>query len=436
MIFQDYIKIELDPILVNKINSIIDPFKNNTKEAVIYSFNENKTVKSDRRVSHKTSFRSDELTTIINQYISPLIMTLITLHNIDYNVTIGEQSFDYIKYDNGGYFDKHKDFIRINNPMMQQYTMLVGLTKSSYSYDGNTILWLPVDDLNREDYKILTETEETSSTLLDVMRKYNLPFNIHFLKKLIENTVDLIPYRINTYTIGKSLLFKSDIIHSGEEFNNCYNAKELLMFTINITGIEKTFEQDKIERFLNDATRISMFDKYQPIFSEKVFPFQIIVSKGKYNNKTFSDHYIKYLNFQDTIDSTSHMEQDKNILEQINAILISIYNKTKAKLNHRGRESHISSELLEESTNYSDIVNSYKYFDTTIILTPEQKEKIQIEIYNYVNNFIISNNEIITHTEKINNTWEESGCNDDGDEYEETAYLNCAIDIKFCFIKL
>ena len=41
MIFQEYIKIELDPILVNKINSIIDPFKNNTKEAVIYSFNEN-----------------------------------------------------------------------------------------------------------------------------------------------------------------------------------------------------------------------------------------------------------------------------------------------------------------------------------------------------------------------------------------------------------
>jgi hypothetical protein len=319
--------------------------------------------------------------------------------------------------------------------MMQQYTMLIGLTKSSYfSYDGNTILWFPVDDSNKEDYKILTESIEYDSKFLDIARKYNLPLN-DSVKKLFNNTElgqKLIPYRINTYTIGKSLLFKSDIIHSGEEFYNWNNAKELLMFTINITGIEPVCNQDKIEQFLNTSTQIIMFDKYQPIFSEKVFPFQIILSKGKYNNKTFADHYIKYLNFQDSIDS----DKNVNILEQINTILISIYNKTKEKLNHRGRESHISAELLEESTNISEVVNSYKYFDTPIILTPEQKEMIQIEIYNYVNNFIISNNEIITHTEKINNTWEESGCNDDGDEYDEITYLNCAIDIKFCFIKL
>jgi hypothetical protein len=60
---------------------------------------------------------------------------------------------------------------------------------------------------------------------------------------------------------------------------------------------------------------------------------------------------------------------------------------------------------------------------------------INIDIDNYVNNFIISNNNIITHTEKVNNTWEESTCNDDGDEYEDTTYLNCKIDIKFCFMK-
>ena len=431
MIFPNFLKIELDPILVNKINSIVDPFKNNIKEAVIYSLSENKTIKSDRRVSHKTSFRSDELKSIINQYICPLIMTLNNSENADYNVTIGEQSFDYIKYDNGGYFDKHKDFVRINNPMMQQYTMLIGLTKSSYSF-GNTILWFPVDDSNKEDYRILTESIKNDNNLMDISRKYNLPYNIDDMKKLFDGQdYQCIPYRVNSYTIGKSLLFKSDIVHSGEEFYNWHNPKELLMFTINITGIEKTHEQDKIKQFVNSPAQIIMFDKYQPIF-ENVFPFQIISSKGEYNNKTFSDHYIKYLNFQDSIDSMNHSE---NILEQINTILISIYNKTKEKLNHRGRESHISSELLEESTKYSDIVNSYKYFDETI-LTPEQKEKIQIEIYNYVNNYIISNNKIITHTEKINNIWEESGCNDDGDEYEEIAYLNCAIDIKFCFIKL
>ena len=54
-----------------------------------------------------------------------------------------------------------------------------------------------------------------------------------------------------------------------------------------------------------------------------------------------------------------------------------------------------------------------------------------------INNFIMTNNKIVTHIEKINNTWEESGCNDDdGDEYDEITYLNCNIDIKFCFLKM
>ncbi len=418
MIFPDYMKIELDPILVNKINSIVEPYKQNTKEAVVYSFIENKTIKSDQRLSHKTFFRSDELSSIINQYICPLIVSL----NSNVYVTIGDH-FDYIKYDNGGYFDKHKDFVRINNSMTQQYTMLIGLTKSSNSY-GNTILWLPVDESN-EDYQILTKSTNFDSKLMDVIRKYNLPYK-NDVKKLLDN--NLIPYRINAYTIGKSLLFKSDIVHSGEEFYNWSCAKELLMFTVNITSVEKTCELSRIDEFINSPARIIMFDKYQPIF-ENVYPFQIISSKGKYNNKTFLDHYVKYNN--DAIGS----DKNVNILEQINTILQTIYNKTKEKLNHRGRESHISSEILEESTKYSDIVNSYEYFDETI-LTDKQKERIQIEIYNYVNNYIISNNEIITHTEKITNIWEEAGCNDDGDEYEETAYLNCAIDIKFCFIKI
>ena len=61
---------------------------------------------------------------------------------------------------------------------------------------------------------------------------------------------------------------------------------------------------------------------------------------------------------------------------------------------------------------------------------------IKHSITNYVNNFILINNGIITHNEKINNTWEESTCNDDGDEYDDVTYLNCKIDIKFCFIKI
>ena len=61
---------------------------------------------------------------------------------------------------------------------------------------------------------------------------------------------------------------------------------------------------------------------------------------------------------------------------------------------------------------------------------------ISFDIQNYFLNWTQTNNSIITRTEEVLNTWEESSCNDDGDEYTETTYLNCNIDIKFCFYKL
>ena len=53
-----------------------------------------------------------------------------------------------------------------------------------------------------------------------------------------------------------------------------------------------------------------------------------------------------------------------------------------------------------------------------------------------MNNLNFSNNSKLIRFEEILNTWEESGCNDDGDEYNETTYFTCQIDIKFGFYKI
>jgi hypothetical protein len=463
-LFPDFMKIELCKELIDRINSIIETYKKDTTEAVIYSMIENKTIKSNRRISHKKSFHSDELKTLLDRYIGSVIYSMLkekypTSH---YDVSIGTQAFDYIKYDNGGYFDKHKDFVRINNCRQRQYTMLIGLTSntSSYGSGGNTILWFPVDTQNKEDYDKLTETIllptnpnlwskeniDNYPELITLVKKYNLPNNIDLIKKLLEtNTTDqkYMPYFVNCFGTGKSLLFRSDIVHSGEEFYNWYCAKELLMITVNITGIEDApypminCVQDKINYWLNDRnSQIIMFDDFECsmcslVKEHTLFPFQIIVSRGEYNNKNFSDIYVKYLNLQDDMRKVFH----DTILERINSTLIEIYAKTKDKLNGRGRETHISSEILEESTNISHIekLNGIR-FDTTHIRIDEVD---LIEINNYVNivSNNISNNSIVSHVEKINNRWEESSCNDDGDEYDETTYLHCNIDIKFCFMK-
>ena len=443
-IFPEFIKIDLCDIFVDKINNIIDKYKTNVKDAVIYSLTENKTIKSDRRNSLKSSFQSEELKQLLNIHLCPLIYNILTKNNnYEYDVSIGVQNFDYIKYDNGGYFDKHKDFVRINNSILQQYTMLIGLTKKSNN-SGCTILWFPLDDTNREDYNTIITGLETSidksQGYKDILIKYNLPNNLDSLKHLFKDTdTKYMPFRINSYTSGKSLLFKSDIVHSGEEFYKWSDAKELCMVTINITGIkdETTIEPNSL--LLNNPTNKSRFIMLDELdinmckFVEqyKLIPFQIITSKGEYNGKTFSDTYIKYLNCQDTF------EQDVNtcILERINTTLVEIYEKTKEKLNTRGRESHIESKILEQSSDLSCIekLNNINFCTNHIDFTYE--DEILIDINNYINNNVVVNNGIVTHTEKINNTWEESSCNDDGDEYDEIAYLNCKIDIKFCFMK-
>jgi len=453
-IFPEFIKIDLCDILVDKINNIIDKYKSNVKDAVIYSLIENKTIKSDRRQSQKSSFQSDELKQLLNSHLCPLIYNILKQKlNCEYNVSIGLQNFDYIKYDNGGYFEKHKDFVRINNSMSQQYTMLIGLTKKTH-YSGCTILWFPLDDTNQEDYNTIITALETSNcdNCKDIFIKYNLPNNYNSLKELFNKDTDIkyMPFRINSYTSGKSLLFKSDIVHSGEEFSQWFDAKELCMITINITGIKdekmcvKNFQeidsvssiQSIINDWINHKSNFIMFNDLdinmcKLVEQYKLIPFQIITSQGEYNRKTFSDTYIKYLNCQD------NFEQDINtcILERINTTLVEIYEKTKKKLNTRGRESHIESKILEQSSDLSCIekLNNIRFCTNHIDFI--YKDEIMIDINNYINNNVVVNNGIVTHTEKINNTWEESSCNDDGDEYDEIAYLNCKIDIKFCFMK-
>jgi hypothetical protein len=142
-IFPDYIKLNLDHNFVKNINKLISDNKQNLSDAVIYSFVENKNIKSERRKSLKTSFRSDELENQIRSNICPLIYSILKkeYNECEYHIEIGSQSFDYIKYDNGGYFEPHRDWVRVTNSQQIQYTLIIGLTEPNKSdYGGNTII--------------------------------------------------------------------------------------------------------------------------------------------------------------------------------------------------------------------------------------------------------------------------------------------------------
>ena len=260
---------------------------------------------------------------------------------------------------------------------------------------------------------------------------------------------------------GIGLLFQSGFLHSGEVFYEWYKPKELLSLVINITGITNTnlqinqFEKNDIlsnnniifTSWLDDTSdKFIIFDEFESwmcsndseiIFKYNLLPFQIIVSNGTYNNKIFSDNYLRYINLYENLEISN--SNNINILDQINKTLIDIYNKTKINLNKRGRETHIASELINITNDNNDIkkLDGFRFNDDKIKSLTEQKNSIICEITNYyLNIFNLSNNSKVKRVEEVLNTWEESGCNDDGDEYDETTYLTCQIDIKFCFFKL
>jgi hypothetical protein len=462
-IFPDYIKLNISDDLVDKINSIVEQYKTNVSDAVVYSLVEQKTLKSVQRNSLKTSFRNLDLESYIKNGIFPLINSIIKKEypNCSYSLSIGTQSFDYIKYDTGGYFDSHRDWVRIGNSQQVQYTLLLGLTSNNnhtYKFGGNTIIWIPVNYLNQYDYGILTQSEYATDEFKATCKKYSLSTNYDEVKNLLDTNKSgqkCIPAKININNIGSGLLFQSNFLHSGEIYSDYYKPKELLGITVNITGIANDIQikNDKNEiltNWLNDPEdKFITFDEFESwmcqndsefIVKNNLFPFQIIISSGTYNNKKFNDKYLKYLNLFDDFEQIKQnnleVNKDVSVLEKISKTLNEIYNKTKNKLNTRGRESHIESKLIDSNDNFDTI----KYFEninwnpSKLIINDYDIIKYNLE--NYLKNLDLNQNSKISRFEEILNTWEESTCNDDGDEYDETTYLNCQIDIKFCFYKI
>ena len=161
----------------------------------------------------------------------------------------------------------HRDFVRINNPSHQQYTLLIGLSPDKNNYTGSTMLWFPVNETNQSDYDILNGEQFSLSDPIckKILEKYNLPPSVDKIKEIFNRSENkYIPYNINCMHSGKSLLFRSDILHSGEEFYSWYAAKELFMLTINITAVEQKINtMDKIDMWLNDINnKIISFDEF------------------------------------------------------------------------------------------------------------------------------------------------------------------------------
>lgn len=430
--FPDYIDFKIDETIVRQLKELINKYTTQTYPASIYSFTEKKVVQSNTRSSEKKSFKDDDIANLCETFINPLVKNLLesTYSLNEYDITIGSQHFDYIKYESGGYFEPHQDFTRINSSQHQQYTVIIGLSQITSYHSGNTILWLPVNSTNILDWEDLSNPSTNSSCLYS---KYKIPswYSKSDIIRVLEsiNYLSLekyLPLFFPTLQLTNILAFKSSMVHSGETFISKDLTKELLVITLNISCVEK----NTLTRPNIDLTKhILVFDKYiQDSSLNNYIPFQIILCSGEYNGKKFSDKYLKFWN----LDSSIHKPTNPTITQGISKALEEIYQQTKSKLNHRGRESLLESNVESSESN----MDSLEYLGSLTLNQQTDSDKLDFinqHINNFFLNFNFKNNCAGTYQEKITNRWEESGCNDSGDEYDELTYLTCNIDIKFGF---
>ncbi len=548
--FPDYIDFNITETLAQDINNRIQSHKSQIHPAMIYSFIEKKAIESQqhRKKSFKKSFRDSSLEEdIFNKQLIPLIESIFSVaySHLEVHITVGEQHFDYICYESGGYFEKHRDFTRINaDSIHQQYTMLIGLTSterrfSSDSISGHTILWYPIYPGVENyvelfsDYEILTRVRDPKyesaryfSHILNQMSEeerndWDLFHKIcdkyciyskryEFCQSLLnslpmiyqsdeedddkerctdsqltvtKSTTDIstipstdikyIPRYFQAHLLGKCLIFKSSLLHSGEMFisKESDKLKELLMITINIAALPKAALP--INNTLADATPanptmgigatlppivisrpVVLYDHFQPwmisaVAEHHVIPFQLILIQGSYNGRNFCDYHVCYWNFNTDVVPVAANPTSTGLVESMSDCLQELYDETKSKYHYRRREEFIAHEVEEVESRVSETwrqrVDNHARFvpwwndgnegkdeqhESTLKAV---EERVELFILNFKAQFEEEN--CVAYKEKVINTWEESGCNDSGDEYDETTYFDCKIDIKFGFAR-
>lgn len=236
-IFPFVIPFDVDSITWDKITSQIEKTNNNCVHdyAKVYNLNSMNEINNEetRHNSWKNEFDDKILRQILCVNIIPIIeQKLQSEHkNKIFYVSLGDQKLDYIVYTNGGFFDVHHDFVAIQSEGMCQYTCLIGLSDMSNeeiaSCGGLTTVYTPI--VNNEEFLEITK----SDIKCKLFHKNGEPIGI--------------PRQYNCFQKGNGLMFKSELYHAGELYTGTTTIKELLMFTINIVGIEITSDLKNTE---------------------------------------------------------------------------------------------------------------------------------------------------------------------------------------------
>jgi len=299
------------------ITKLKEHFTTNNKEfekSIIFNMKTKENESNDLlRKSEKAVITDPESFKLINDCVMPELNKLAIKHNVIMSVVPDE--IDLIKYNEGGYFKKHRDFVNFISEQMKSYSLIISLETTEAG--GETKLYFSDDN-----HKIISESK----------------------------------------TLGGCLVFRNEIFHEGCEITK--GTKLILKINIRcfINYENRNYDNILIIKFPNDKRLFVLFDDMYKEHTKCIFTLHKHFQKTNemvLENVTYEQFLpiYDYMNGSFNID----IERDGELLNYLGIdscrikFIETVNNKLKQKYVSKMNELH---RFLDNTTNLL-LVKSY-----------------------------------------------------------------------------
>ena len=307
------------------------------KKATIFSSSLNKDIyQIDKRMSNRLSLKNKEITDFLIKY---ELINYLNSKTTDFSWRLYNNHYDYIEYENNGFFNKHRDFQWVYYPNTIQMTCLIGLENCKDG--GETKIWFPkyfdIDNPERE--RVFDSTCKKGGILIFPSHWYHSGNLVKDKKRLFMITL-LCEYHFSVPTknieYNKNYYYQTyaDIVKNNICLTNTFKQKEIddeicLLYDDN-EYIEIKTKDENVIKVSEDLIKNSNISYLLNLYDSKKINLP-------YTSKELNIVLRYLLGGNISMETLRGHDQDKTYLEILmelgflDPLLIEIGNKTNSK---------------------------------------------------------------------------------------------------------
>ena len=369
----------------------------NLKQATVFSSSLNKDVYLiEKRISNRLSLKNKEITDFLIEHD---FLDYLNSRSNNFTWKLYDNHYDYIEYNKGGFFNKHRDYQWVYYPNTIQMTCLFGLHNCIKG--GETKIWFPRNYSGKNnESKIYNYTAKKGGVVIFPSHWFHSGLPVNGKKKLLMMTLcceydemkvfsDINPDSMYKITYSEILsMGKSNFIPKNK--NDIYRNKRVKIKRKNVEEDEymKFITNDKknikISRSLLENTNLQIM--YQLYGDEYILPYNI-------QEMNIVLRYLSGDNYL-TIDVLKKKSRDKTYLEILKEIgTIDPYIE-KIGINTKSTTLRLLDKLLNNKIKIGlwssfkpwmiDFINTVKYAVPFVIINlfeDDEGEKRIIDLY-------------------------------------------------------